>query len=132
MAETISIEKLIFLINKLVSNFDPTPSLVQNEFPLRWESKVFISDYDFSENYLELEESYECSNGDFLKSIGSAVVLDKGVDGSYEFWDGIYMIESHTWCSKLNINEDYPSLSLINEKFSTQKELIAFLLETYG
>ena len=74
MAETISIEKLIFLINKLVSNFDPTPTLVQNEFPLRWESNVFISDYDFSENYLELEESYECSNGDFLKSIHIGVI----------------------------------------------------------
>lgn len=35
MKTKLSIEKLIELIDKLVSNFDPTPINVSNEFPLR-------------------------------------------------------------------------------------------------
>lgn len=132
MKTKLSVEKLIELIDNLVSNFDPTPIIVNNNFPLRWESNVFISDYDFADNFLDLDQNYESSNGEFLKSVGSAVVLNKEDDGSFEYWDGIYMIESHSWCSKLNTNEDFPSFSLINEKFNTQDELIAFLLETYG
>ena len=131
MKTKLSIEKLIELIDNLVSNFDPTPIIVNNDFPLRWESNVFISDYDFADNFLDLDQNYESSNGEFLKSVGSAIVLNQEADGSFEYWDGIYMIESHSWCSKLNTNEDFPSFSLINEKFNTLKELIPFLIESY-
>ena len=131
MKTKLSIEKLIELINNLVSNFDPSPIIVNINFPLRWESNVFISDYDFADNFLDLDQNYESSNGEFLKSVGSAIVLNQEADGSFEYWDGIYMIESHSWCSKLNTNEDFPSFSLINEKFNTLKELIPFLIESY-
>ncbi|MEY4308033.1 MAG: hypothetical protein RL422_236 [Bacteroidota bacterium] len=132
MSTNLSVEKFIELIDNLVSNFDPTPVIVNTEFPLRWESNINISDYDFDDNYLDLDQNYERSNGEFLKSIGSAIVLNKEDDGSLEYWDGIYMFESHTWCSKLNTNNEYPSFSLINKKFRNQDEFIAFLIETYG
>ena len=57
------------------------------------------------------------ANKDCLGSIGSAIEIKKYEDGSYEFWDGAYWLESHSWISKLNENEDYPSLSLLNQKF---------------
>lgn len=131
MNQKISKEKLIDLIENVVSNFDPTPSIVKNDFPLRWESNLFISDYDFTTNYLELNKDEESSSGKYLNSIGSAVVLDLDEDGSFEYWDGVFMIETHVWCGQLNTNADFPSYSLIHEKFSTLEELIAFLIETY-
>ena len=131
MNQKISTEKLIELIENVVSNFDPTPLLVNNDFPLRWESNLFISDYDFATNHLELDKDEESSSGMFLKSIGSAVVLDINADGSFEYWDGVFMIETHVWCGQLNRNADFPSYSLLHEKFSTLEDLIAFLIETY-
>lgn len=125
-------KKIIELVDKLISNLDPTPIIVNNDFPLRWESNIFIEDYDFSENLLDLNQEYECLNTKYLKSIGTAIVINKEDDGSYEFWDGIFIIETHSWCSRLNNNEDLPSFSLINEKFSTLNKLIAFLLKIYN
>jgi hypothetical protein len=49
-------KELIELIERLISNFDPTPLRVNSEFPLRWESNIFTEDYDFSENYLDLDQ----------------------------------------------------------------------------
>ncbi len=131
MAE-VTTNKWIELIDNLVSNFDPTPTLVNSDFPLRWETSLYITDYDFESNYLQLDKNEECASGEFLKSVGSAVVLNREEDGSFEFWDGAFMIESHTWCSQLNTNEDFPSFSLLKEKFNSQEDLIAFLFETYG
>lgn len=130
MAE-VTTEKWIELIDNLVSNFDPKPTLVNSDFPLRWESNLFITDYDFATNYLELDQNEECASGEFLKSVGSAVVLNREEDGSFEFWDGAFMIESHAWCRQLNTNEDFPSFSLLQKKFSLQEDLITFLFETY-
>ena len=42
------------------------------------------------------------------------------------------MIETHVWCSKLNTNQDFPSFSLINQKFRNLNELKDFLIETYS
>ena len=131
MASEPSIEKIIELVDKLISNLDPTPTNVNSAFPLRWESNIFIEDYDFAENFLDLDQNYENLNGKYLKSVGTAIVINKEEDGSYEFWDGIFMFESHTWCSKLNSSQDLPSFSLINEKFKNLNKLIAFLLVTY-
>jgi hypothetical protein len=131
MASEPSIEKIIELVDKLISNLDPTPTNVNSDFPLRWESNIFIEDYDFSENFLDLDQNYENLNGKYLKSVGTAIVINKEEDGSYEFWDGIFMIETHTWCSKLNSNQDLPSFSLINKNFKNLNKLIAFLLDTY-
>jgi hypothetical protein len=131
MASEPSIEKIIELVDKLISNLDPTPTNVNSDFPLRWESNIFIEDYDFSENFLDLDQNYENLNGKYLKSVGTAIVINKEEDGSYEFWDGIFMFESHTWFSKLNSSQDLPSFSLINEKFKNLNKLIAFLLVTY-
>jgi len=131
MASEPSIEKIIELVDKLISNLDPTPTNVNSAFPLRWESNIFIEDYDFSENFLDLDQNYENLNGKYLKSVGTAIVINKEEDGSYEFWDGIFMFESHTWCSKLNSSQDLPSFSLINEKFKNLNKLIAFLLVSY-
>lgn len=131
MAAESSNKKIIELVDKLISNLDPTPINVNDEFPLRWESNIFIEDYDFSDNFLDLDKDYECSNGKYLKSVGSAIVINKEKDGNYEFWDGVFMIETHTWCSRLNTNEDLPSFSLINEKFNNLNKLITFLLNTY-
>jgi hypothetical protein len=131
MASEPSIEKIIELVDKLISNLDPTPTNVNSAFPLRWESNIFIEDYDFSENFLDLDQNYENLNGKYLKSVGTAIVINKEEDGSYEFWDGIFMFETHTWCSKLNSSQDLPSFSLINEKFKNLNKLIAFLLVTY-
>lgn len=123
---------LIGLIEILISNFDPTPILTCEEFPLRWEAPIFIEDYNFSENYLDLNQGYECSSGKFLQSVGRAIELVKDENGHYEYWDGIFLIETHAWCSKLNSNEDFPSFSLINEKFENVNELVVFLKELYG
>jgi len=87
---------------------------------------------DFSENYLDLDESYERTNGSQLKSVGTAIEINREDDCSFEYWDGVYMIESHAWCSRLNTKDDLPSFSLINEKFKNIKELKAFLVETYS
>ena len=127
-----STKDLIGLIEILIANFDPTPLLVNEEFPLRWEAPIFIKDYDFSENFLDLDQGYECSNGKFLQSVGTGIELVKNDDGSYEYWDGIFMIETHAWCSKLNSDEDFPSFSLINKKFENVNELVLFLKELYG
>ena len=125
-------KELIELIETLISNFDPTPLRINSEFPMRWESNIFMEDYDFSENYLDLDQGDERSGGMFLKSVGTAIELVKEEDGSYEYWDGIFMIESHAWCSKLNSGPNFPSFSLINQKFKSLKELTNFLVELYG
>ena len=125
-------KELIEIVNSLISNFDPTPINVTDDFPLRWESNIFIEDYDFSENYLDLNQDYESLDGKFLKSVGTAIEISKDVDGSFEYWDGIFMIETHAWCSKLNTNNDFPSFSLINKKFKNLNELKDFLGQTYN
>ena len=132
MTAKLSIKEIIELVNSLISNLDPTPINVNNEFPLRWESNIFIEDYDFSENYLDLDKDYERVNGKYLKSVATAIVINKEEDGSFEYWDGIFMIEAHTWCSKLNSNPNYPSFSLINTKYKDINELKDFLIENYN
>jgi hypothetical protein len=124
-------KELIALVDTLIANLDPTPINVNDDFPLRWESNIFIEDYDFSENYLDLDKDDECSNGKYLKSVGTAIEIDQNEDGGFEFHDGAFMLESHAWCSKLNSNEDFPSFSLINQKFRNLNELKEFLVETY-
>jgi hypothetical protein len=132
MAAKLSIKEIIELVDSLISNLDPTPINVNDEFPLRWESNIFIEDYDFSENYLDLDKDYESLNGKYLNSVATAIVINKEEDGSFEYWDGIFMIEAHTWCSKLNNNPNYPSFSLINTKYKNIDELKAFLVENYN
>ena len=126
------IKQLISLVDEIVSNFDPTPVLQSDVFPLRWEAEISIYDYDFDQNILNLDRDLECENGDFLVSIKSAIEINKYEDGSYEFFDGAFRVESHSWISALNNNEDFPSLSLLNEKFMNFNSLISFLNETYG
>jgi hypothetical protein len=125
-------KELIELVEKQISKFDPTPIIVNNDYPLRWESNINIADYDFYENYLDLDKDYESQRGEFLKSVKTAIVVNKEIDGSLEYWDGVYMSETHTWCSKLNSNEEFPSFSLINEKFKSVSDLKSFLADTYG
>jgi hypothetical protein len=125
-------KELIEFVDSLITNLDPTPININDDFPLRWESNIFIEDYDFSENYLDLDQDEERSNGKYLKSVGTAIEIEKNEDGSFEFWDGIFMIETHAWCSKLNTNQDLPSFSLINQKFRNLDELKDFLVETYS
>ena len=132
MAVNLSIKEIIELVDSLISNLDPTPINVNDNFPLRWESTIFIEDYDFSENYLELDKAYEILNGKYLKSVGTAIEINRLEDGSFEYWDGIFMIEAHTWCSKLNSNPNYPSFSLINTKYKDINELKDFLIENYN
>ena len=132
MAAKLSIKEIIELVNSLISNLDPTPINVNDEYPLRWESNIFIEDYDFSENYLDLDKDYESVNGKYLKSVATAIVINKEEDGSFEYWDGIFMIEAHTWCSKLNSNPNYSSFSLINTKYKNIDELKHFLIENYN
>ena len=43
-------KEIIELVNKVIINFDPKPLNVNNDFPLRWETNIYLSDYDFSEN----------------------------------------------------------------------------------
>jgi len=125
-------KKIIDIVDKLISNLDPTPINVNDQFPLRWESNIFIEDYDFSENYLELDKAYEILNGKYLNSVATAIEINRLEDGSFEYWDGIFMIESHSWCSKLNTNQNYPSFSLINQKYKNIDELKSFLIENYN
>jgi hypothetical protein len=125
-------KQLIEIVEKLISNFDPTPIIVNEDYPLRWESNIFIEDYDFSENYLDLQPDFEKLNGKYLSSVGTAIEINKLEDGSFELSDGIFMIEPHTWCSKLNTSQNYPSFSIINEKFDTIKGLISYLVEKYN
>ena len=124
------LNELIKIVDDLVSNFDPTPILEIQKFPLRWEAEILTQDYDFDLNILELDEDAEDQN--YLVSVASAIEIKKYEDGSYEFWDGAYWVESHSWISKLNENEDYGSLSLLNQKFKDLISLKTFLNETYG
>lgn len=126
------LKELISLVDELVANFDPTPVLEYENFPLRWEADISINDYDFDKNILNLDKNLECKNGNFLVSIKSAIEIKKYDDGSYEFCDGAYMVESHSWLSKLNNNDNFPSLSLLNEKFKNFNKLKSFLIETYS
>ncbi|MEY3647667.1 MAG: hypothetical protein RLZ13_552 [Bacteroidota bacterium] len=130
MEAAFTTKELIELVDTVVENFDPTPVRISGNFPLRWESNLFSEDYDFSENYLDLDQKYECSAGPFLRSVGTAIEISQEADGSYGYWDGIFMLETHAWCSKLNSNA--PSFSLIQERFATLNDLKAFLIETYG
>ena len=123
---------IIELVNKIIINFDPKPLNVNNDFPLRWETNIYLSDYDFSENYLELDQNFEKSSEKFLKSVATAIEINKDEEGNFEYWDGVYMTETHVWCSKLNTNQDFPSFSLINQKFRNLIELKDFLVETYN
>ena len=132
MKAEVTIKEIIKIVDKLISNLDPTPINVNDQFPLRWESNIFIEDYDFSENYLDLEKSYEILNGKYLKSVATAIEINMEEDGTFEYCDGIFMVESHAWCSKLNTNPNFPSFSLLNEKFRNINELKAFLVENYN
>jgi hypothetical protein len=125
------IKQLISLMDEIVSNFDPTPVLQSDIFPLRWEAEISIFDYDFDQNILELDIKFEGKNGVSLVSVKSAIEIIKHEDGNYKFYDGAYWAESHSWISKLNDNEDYPSLSLLNENFNTFEDLVSFIKETY-
>ena len=125
-------KNIIALIEPIIANFDPIPTIVNEDFPLRWESNILIEDYDFSENYLDLDPNYERSNGKYLKSVGTAIEINTEEDGSFEYRDGIFMIETHAWCSKLNTNQDFPSYAIINEKFKNLNDLKEFLVETYS
>ena len=124
--------ELIKFIDDRINNLDPTPTNVNNDFPLRWESNINIDDYDFSKNYLDLDKAYEILNSRFLKSVASAIVVEKDDNGGYEYWDGVFMVETHVWCSKLNENDDFPSFSLINERFDDINDLLEFLHSTYS
>jgi hypothetical protein len=124
-------KEIIELVNNVIVNLDPKPLNVNNDFPLRWETNIYLNDYDFSENYLALDQNFENTSGVFLKSVATAIEIIKDNDGSFEYWDGVYMIESHTWCSMLNKNKDFPSFSLINKKFNSIKELKDFLIDLY-
>jgi len=132
MKAELTIKEIIKIVDKLISNLDPTPINVNDQFPLRWESNIFIEDYDFSENYLDLDKNYEILNGKYLNSVATAIEINKEEDGSFEYWDGIFMIEAHTWCSRLNTNPNYPSFSLINAKYKNIDELKDFLIENYN
>ena len=68
---------------------------------------------------------------DLVNSVGTAIEINHYDDGSFEFWDGVYMIESHTWCNMLNKNKDYPSFSLVNQKFNSIEELKDFIIDLY-
>ena len=126
------LKELISLMDGIVSNFDPTPVLENENFPLRWEAEISIFDYDFDQNILDLDMEFECQNGNCLGSIKSAIEISKYDDGSYEFFDGAYIVESHSWIGKLNDNDDFPSLTLLNEKFKNVDSLISFINETYS
>lgn len=123
--------EIVELVNKVIIDLDPTPIITNSDFPLRWETNIHIDDYDFADNYLELNQNFEKSTGMYLKSVATAIEVNKHDDGSFEFWDGVYMIESHTWCSMLNKNKEYPSFSLINKKFNSINELKEFILNLY-
>jgi len=125
-------KEIIELVNNVIVNLDPKPLNVNNDFPLRWETNIYLSDYDFSENYLELDQNFEKSSEKFLKSVATAIEINKDEEGNFEYWDGVYMTETHVWCSKLNTNQDFPSFSLINQKFRNLIELKDFLVETYN
>ncbi len=124
-------KEIIELVNNVIVNFDPKPLNVNNDFPLSWETNIYLNDYDFSENYLDLDQNFEKSNDKFLKSVATAIEINKDDEGNFEYWDGVYMIESHTWCSILNKNKDFPSFALINKKFNNLNELKEFLLSLY-
>lgn len=126
-----TIQEIIEIIEPIISKFDPTPILVNENLPLRWESGIFIQDYDFSENHLNLDERYERSNGNYLRSVGSGIEVNIKNDGSFEYHDGAFMIETHTWCGKLNTSADFPSFSLITKEFKDISALQKFLVETY-
>jgi hypothetical protein len=117
-------------MDEIVSNFDPIPVLQSVIFTLRWETEISIFDYDFDQNILELDIKFEGKNGVSLVSVKSAIEIIKQEGGVYEFYDGANWAESHSWISKLNDNEDYPSLSLLNENFNTIKDLVSFINET--
>lgn len=125
------IKQLISLVDEIVLNFDPTPVLQSDVFPLRWEAEISIFDYDFEQNILDLDMKFECENGVSLVSIKSAIEITKHEDGNYEFFDGAYLAESHSWLSKLNENEEFPSLSLLNENFKCMEDLVSFIKATY-
>ena len=125
-------KEIIELVNNVIVNLDPKPLNVNNDFPLRWETNIYLNDYDFSENYLELDQNFEKSSEKFLKSVATAIEINKDEEGNFEYWDGVYMTETHVWCSKLNTNQDFPSFSLINQKFRNLIELKDFLVETYN
>jgi hypothetical protein len=50
------LNELIEIVDDLVSDFDPTPILEIEKFPLRWEAEILIEDYDFDQNILDLDE----------------------------------------------------------------------------
>ena len=66
-----------------------------------------------------------------MKSVATAIEINKDDVGNFEYWDGVFMIESHSWCSMLNENKNFPSFSLINKKFNNLNELKEFLLSLY-
>ena len=70
-------KEIIELVNKVIINFDPKPLNVNNDYPLRWETNIYLSDYDFSENYLELDQNFEKSSEKFLKSVATAIEINK-------------------------------------------------------
>lgn len=126
------LKDLIKLIDELVSIYDPTPLLINDSFPLRWVAPVFIQDYDFSENYLDLDKNYEYQHADYLISVRSAIEINQDESGCFEYSDGVYMTESHTRCAKLNTNTNFPSYSFINLKFKDIIELKQYLVQNYS
>jgi len=124
-------EELINNIESKIVDFDPTPVIENINFPLRWESDIFIVDYDFNNNILGLEKDYEEVGGRFLITLRYAIEIKKSSNGAFHLTDGAFYAEAHTWCSKLNSGEDFPTFGLLKKEFDDFDQLVDYLNEEY-
>ena len=102
-----------------------------HQFPLRWESDIFIVDYDFNNNILGLDKDYEEVGGRFLITLRYAIEIKKSSNGAFHLTDGAFYAEAHTWCNKLNSGEDFPTFGLLKKEFDDFDQLVDYLNEEY-
>jgi len=124
-------EELIDKIESIIVDFDPTPYIENINFPLRWESDIFIVDYDFKNNLLELDKDFEVSGGMFLNTLRYAIEIKKSSTGTFHFTDGAFYVEAHTWSKKLNNGGEFPPFGLLKKEFDNFDQLVDYINNEY-
>jgi hypothetical protein len=128
---TLQEEELIANIESKIVDFDPTPVIENINFPLRWESDIFMVDYDFKNNILDLDKDIEDNGGRFLVTLRYAIEIKKSSNGTFHFTDGAFYTEAHTWCKKLNSGKDFPPFELLKKEFDDFEQLVDYLNNEY-
>ena len=104
------------------------------KWPLRWIAPVNNQDYDYDDNLLELDKSYEHSGTSqfYMISFQTEIVITKNEDDSYTLEDGLVWAESHSWCKEIKESTPGTLPWYIKKECKDFQTLVGTLEEMYN